>query len=107
VLIARGIGLAENSIHTETGLYNASVHELLESIRATPDRIQHLMLVAHNPGITELANELADARLDNLATCAVLGADLEIGLWREARPGCGRVRYYDFPGNPSGPEQRD
>jgi phosphohistidine phosphatase len=106
ILMARGLGLPEDEIRTEASLYNASVRQLLDCIRATDDGVGHLMLVAHNPGITDLANQLTGSRIDEMVTCAVLGADLEITSWREARPGCGRVRYYDYPKNPSTPELR-
>ena len=106
-LLARGLGMAEQDIHTEKRLYNASARMLLDCLRASDDRIDHLVLVAHNPGITELANDLTDSRIDNLVTCSVLGAELEIDHWHEARSGCGRVRYYDYPKNPSRPERSD
>lgn len=105
-LIARGIGIQESAIRTEASLYNASVRQLLDCVRATEDGVGHLMLVAHNPGITDLANQLTGSRIDEMVTCAVLGADLEITSWHETRPGCGRVRYYDYPKNPSLPELR-
>lgn len=105
-LLARGLDIPEQEIRTDERLYNASARTLLDCIRATDDQVEHLVLVAHNPGITDLANELTDSRIDNLVTCAVLGADLEIEHWREARPGRGRVRYYDFPKNPADPERR-
>ena len=106
-LFARGLGIPEQEIETEARLYDASPRTLLDCIRATDDRIGHLVLVAHNPGITDLANELTESHIDNLVTCAVLGAELEIGHWRETGPGRGRVRYYDYPKNPADPEQRD
>lgn len=106
-LLAQGLGIEEQEIRTEKGLYNASARALLDCLRTTDDHVAHLVLVAHNPGITDLANQLTDSRIDDLPTCAVLGAELEIEHWREARPGRGRVRYYDYPKNPSAPEQRD
>ncbi|MCW9057802.1 MAG: histidine phosphatase family protein [Gammaproteobacteria bacterium] len=107
-LLAQGLGIPEQEIRTEKDLYNASARALLDCLRATTDdHIGHLVLVAHNPGITDLANQLTNSRIDDLPTCAVLGAELEIEHWHEARPGCGRVRYYDYPKNPSAPEQRD
>lgn len=106
-LLAQGLGIQEQDIQTEKDLYNASARALLDCLRATDDHIGHLVLVAHNPGITDLANQLTNSRIDDLPTCAVLGAELEIAHWREARPGRGRVRYYDYPKNTSAPEQRD
>lgn len=105
-LIAHGIDIDASTIITLDTLYNASVKQLLAAIQATDDAIEHLMVVAHNPGLTDLANQLTDSQIDNLSTCAVLGADLEIEHWRDVRAHCGRARYYDFPKNPSPPVQR-
>ena len=106
-LLARGLGMVEQEIRTDERLYNASAGMLLERIRATDETVTHLLLVAHNPGITDLANALTDSRIDELVTCAVLGVELDIEQWRDARPGLGRVHYFDFPKNPNDPERRD
>lgn len=104
--IAVGLGITEADIQTRDDLYNASLEDLLQVIQQTDVQWGHLMLIAHNPGITELANQLTDSHIDNLVTCAVLGADLDIANWPQARPGCGRVVYYDYPKNPNSPRLR-
>lgn len=43
------------AIETTPKLYHASASTLLEVIQETPDGIGHLLLVGHNPGISELA----------------------------------------------------
>ena len=43
--------------------------DVLEARGANNDSV---MLVGHNPGMTELANQVSDARIDNMPTCAML-----------------------------------
>ena len=43
------------SFETTKTLYHASSSTLLEVIRSTPKSVQHLLLVGHNPGLSELA----------------------------------------------------
>lgn len=43
----------------EPALYNASLRDLLEEIAAVDDEISSLLVLAHNPGISLLALELA------------------------------------------------
>lgn len=39
------------------------------------------MLFGHNPGLTNLFNEISDAYLDNLPTCAVVMIQFESQSW--------------------------
>jgi phosphohistidine phosphatase len=45
--------------HSDERLYLASTATLLEIVRATPDSVDRLLLVGHNPGVEELALRLS------------------------------------------------
>ena len=47
------------SIEWSPDLYHAAPHRLLDAARTAPDSAGRLMIVAHNPGIEELASALA------------------------------------------------
>jgi len=49
------------SMRGERGLYHASCDELLAIVRSTADQITHLLVVGHNPGISELALRWANS----------------------------------------------
>jgi len=50
-----------NRVHSQVleSLYLASESELEETIRTQTDQVQQLLVLAHNPGIGELASQLA------------------------------------------------
>ena len=48
-------------------LYNASATQLLGTVREVNQTVRSVMLVAHNPGIHELAMDLSGARTGNYA----------------------------------------
>jgi len=59
MILARELQLAPSMVQFEARLYNASA-ELLEAVaRDAASRCAEVMLVAHNPGISELARHLA------------------------------------------------
>lgn len=59
MILARELGLAPDALLFEDRLYNASA-DLLESVaRDAATRCAQVMLVGHNPGISELAHRLA------------------------------------------------
>lgn len=81
-------------------LYLAGSDQILDAIRsAAPDKAETIAVVAHNPGITELANSLTDARIDNMPTASVFAVQAESGHWQDF-PGAGlQFLFFDFPKN--------
>lgn len=54
------IGLANGStVRIDDALYAASARELLGMLKGLPDDVDSVMLIGHNPGIQDLALELA------------------------------------------------
>ena len=51
--------LGARAVHVERELYGASAGMLLERLRSVPDTVESVMLIGHNPGIQELALDLA------------------------------------------------
>lgn len=82
---------------SDPALYEASAALLLDRVRALDESWQHVMLIGHNPGLTDFANLLSLAGVDNIPTCGVLMADLDIDAWRMAEAGCGRTVHYVVP----------
>jgi phosphohistidine phosphatase len=52
-------GLPSGSLVPDPALYLADVRTLLEAIAATEDSCTHLLVVGHNPGLSELVHVLA------------------------------------------------
>lgn len=96
LLAAQIPGTAERILF-DPALYEASADILLHRIRTLDDSWQHVMLVAHNPGLTDFANRLTGIGVDNIPTCGILVADLYLDFWAETREGCGRVFLYAVP----------
>lgn len=62
-------------------LYNATERDILHVIHSLDNSHVSVMLVAHNPGITDLINQIAGRRVDNVPTCGVVQLDYEIDTW--------------------------
>ena len=76
---ALGFSLAEIDWRDE--LYLASPSAMKSVIRQTADHVQTLALLAHNPGITELVNQLAGTDISNVPTCGVITLELPVDHW--------------------------
>ena len=80
------------SVLFEPRAYAASAQTLLYLARELPGRCRAALLIAHNPGIEDLAGALADVEL-RFPTAAVAVFEFT-GDWPELAPG--RARQLDF-----------
>ena len=62
-------------------LYGASPATMLAIVGALDDALESAMLVAHDPGMSELAAGLS-ADIDRMPTCAVAEFTFDVASWR-------------------------
>ena len=90
---------------TDETLYLASGGQLLARLRRVPEETAQLLLVGHNPGLSELAQELVGSGAADVLLRAAHGlapaacAALRIGQrWRELEPRCAELVELLRPG---------
>lgn len=96
-LVGEELGVAPQSIREEKNLYHAGPEAMLSIIRSLSDSLDKVMLVGHNPGLTEFADQLLDEDLGNIPTAGVIEARLKIDSWKDASWGCGVMELYEYP----------
>lgn len=100
--IAAELGIDGDAVTIVERLYEASVATWLAVIGGLPDSAGTVLLVGHNPGLTELANRLlADARIDNVPTCGVLCAEYPVRAWSAIPASRPSTWSFDYPKNPA------
>ena len=99
-LIAPALNYPAADIRYETAVYLARPGELLRVLAGVNDGIDDLVLVGHNPGLTQLANMmLPDLAVQNLPTAGAVVIDVDVTSWRHIDAGPFRLRLFDFPKN--------
>jgi phosphohistidine phosphatase len=88
--LADAYGLVDDVVVLDHELYLAGATRLRETLARHGGEETHVMLVGHNPGLTDLYNQLVTTPLDNLPTFAVAHLELDAPSWEAVRPGCGR-----------------
>ncbi len=82
-IVAQELNLPVRHVLREEGLYLASAAELLKIAQATGPRIAHLMIIAHNPGVSELAQVLApEHEPTQLAAAGLCSIAFETSDWQ-------------------------
>jgi phosphohistidine phosphatase len=95
-LLTPMLEIAPGEIDFRSALYLASPRTMLEAIRSLPDQIDTIALLAHNPGISELAEQLSGRALGNVPTCGIVTLALPIDCWRDAGP-VAELIDFDYP----------
>jgi len=84
-ILASVLEVPEHRVVCAAQLYLAPPEKLLEVLRGLDPDLREAMLVGHNPGLSELARELAHLpELDDLATAAVCRITLAAPDWGSA-----------------------
>ncbi|WKN42919.1 SixA phosphatase family protein [Tunicatimonas pelagia] len=93
--IATEINYAESQIRWAEKLYHADVETLLGQIRSLENQYQSLMLVGHNPGLTDLQNSLCNEAIENIVTTGIVCIQFDVADWANVRSG--QLQWYDYP----------
>ncbi len=97
-ILANGLGMPEQEIEYELGIYEASQPTLFEIVQELiPDEANVAFLVGHNPGCTLLADYLSSANINFMPTCAMVGLEFEIESWVELSQGLGKLICFQIP----------
>jgi phosphohistidine phosphatase len=97
-IMTRELGVPASKVTQDERLYLASPKDLLKVIRELGGTAAHLMVVGHNPGLTEFADAVSSERsIDNMPTCAVYTLEFDIKDWSALELETGVNADFDSP----------
>jgi phosphohistidine phosphatase len=97
-IIAREHGFGSRRVKRDEHLYLASAEDILKVIRGTGPKVDHLAVVGHNPGISELLKLLAPtAEVTDLATGACCTMTFKVTMWNSIALGGAQDVKYEAP----------
>jgi len=86
---------------SERGLYQASVREILNEIQKIDDTVDRLMLVGHNPSVSELAEALDKTenplQFENFAPGTLVVFNVKYQNWKDFSPDSASVEMFFAP----------
>jgi phosphohistidine phosphatase len=99
-IMARELKVPADRIAQDERLYLADQKRILEVVHELGGDAQHVMVFAHNPGITDCANKLsAGDHIDTLPTCGVFTACFAVDDWSLLAWESGLEAEFDYPRN--------
>lgn len=92
-------GLGTGKLLLNEGLYKEDTENYMDGIISLSNNYNSVMLFAHNPAITEVANRLSDQPINDFPTCGISCIDFDIINWKEISGKKGRQLFFEFPKN--------
>lgn len=99
LIFCRNFKLDPTDIIIDHNLYETDVKQYMSVIAQTNDQFNSIMLFAHNPTISDLANSLTKPFSDTMPTCGIVGITTNCKLWNDFGSTTGALKLYDYPKN--------
>ncbi len=96
-MIAGELDFAAREIAIRDAVYRAGAGGLIDLVNAVGDHQACVILVGHNPDLTDLANRLADQPIEDIPTCGIISLKFPVTSWKKVVEGSGKVAFIDFP----------
>lgn len=95
--IGRKLSFPENTITYDSSLYESDIETVFEIIRSVSDTCKTLLVFGHNPEMTECANALCGADIENIPTCGVVAMQLKEDTWKTIGFDTAELLFFDTP----------
>jgi len=95
LIFARNLNYNANNICMKQELYETSVNDYLAVINAIDNSYNTVLLFAHNPTISDVAQYLTQALPMEMPTCGMAGISFEVNDWKKAKEG--NLFLFDYP----------
>jgi phosphohistidine phosphatase len=80
-VFASKLDIAAGGLVVEPKIYGAGVDDLVDLVRGFDERLGSVLLVGHNPTLSELCHRLTGEELGELSTCSVVTLRVAPGEW--------------------------
>jgi phosphohistidine phosphatase len=97
ICFARTLKTPTKDISINNSLYFAGLDSIFKIIKNAPDNINSLMLVGHNPELTELLNLFLPSLAEEMPTSSVASISFKAERWDQISPQVVSEWFFDYP----------
>jgi phosphohistidine phosphatase len=98
-IISREIGYPTEFLQRDIKLYLASANSLIDIVAKQDKGFNSIVVVGHNPGLTELAEYLVPGAVDDIPTCGLFSVSIDSEDWDIRSHPKAALNLFDFPKN--------
>lgn len=98
LIFARNLNYPVGEIQIEPEIYEAPPNKIKAIISTIDNQHDSVVLFGHNPGFTNVVNELTDDLFfENIPTCGIIALDFNVDAWQKAIQTKGKINFHKFP----------
>ncbi len=98
-MLAPYMKLPSDRIEVLDEMFLADTDVLLSLTQLCDNNVECLMMVGHNPGLTQFANMMTEVAVDNIPTCGMYHMRFDVDAWHNVELKTGDYVAFDFPRN--------
>jgi len=95
--ILQELNCSKDMMRIDDRIYQNRLNILISVLKGIGDQFESVLLIGHNPSVTELSQYLSMNALDEMPTSAIAAFDLDISSWSEIGKATSSLIFYDFP----------
>lgn len=96
-IISKEYGREKEELILIDELYGAGEAIFFDVISKADNKFDSIAVFSHNPGITDFANMLTDARIDNIPTCGIFAVTIDCKKWADFKHAKKEFWFFDYP----------
>jgi phosphohistidine phosphatase len=102
--LSKFLNYNKKKIVQEKMLYMAGIDDFINTISTVKNKISKLMVVSHNPGVTEFTDIKCNENISNIPTCSVVRIDFDMKKWSDIESTTGKIIFFEYPKKHEGTE---
>lgn len=96
-MIAKEFNYVPENIKIDKRIYSGDENDILNVIFEIPDCMESVVLVGHNPVLTDFVNIFLDKKIDNLPTTGTIGFTFDADHWNSIYNVSRKTDFVAFP----------
>lgn len=95
-IIAKEVNYDKHKIDYYEDLYEASLNDILDTLKYLDDKNKIVFLIGHNPSLNLFAQEVLDFD-ENIPTCGILEIEFSCDLWQDVSSKNSKLISFEYP----------
>ena len=96
-IMAHGLNLPDDHLRLEKSIYAAEADRLTDLFYDLPSFVNKLMIIGHNPGVTNFINEYIRKKIDPIPTSGIACITFDTDEWTEIAASNAKMKFVIFP----------
>ncbi len=96
-LLSDGLNYPKSNIDINPNIYKSDEEGLLNEVLALPNTKNNVIIIGHNPALTQFANNFLHPKIDFLPTSAMVSISFETETWETIMSSTQKVNFIAFP----------